>query len=228
MISPEVSVDLIVDALNVQPLRSKGAGRAVMIVPAHAEDSAVPVAHAVAHAVTAGSVYAIDLDARRNGLARSLAADGETLGPRIDGALNGASLWAVFGAHGRVVANASPYVYHRLGRSHIFVGAMDPRQIPRGGGVAITAAPTYWNAVRAGGATAVVCAPALSNNEIALRVARHMDGVVLLVGVGAGAAPAALAAKSALDRADANVMGLVYAGATRPVMALERLRRQIA
>lgn len=227
MISPDVSVDLILDALHAQAPRSAGTGRAVMIVAARANEDAVGVARAVAYASTLGSVYAIDLDLRHNRLARSFLADGEAMGPRIDGALGGAVLWGVSNAAGRRVRDVSPFAFHRVGRSHLYVGAFSPRAVPAGGSVSISSSPGYWDAVRAGGATAVVCAPALSQNEIALRVARHMDGVVLIVGSYAGSAPAALSAKNALDRAGTNVMGLVYAGVTAPVMAMERLRRQI-
>ena len=227
MISPEVSVGLIVDALHAQAPRSCGTGRVVMLVSARANEDAVGVARAIAHASTLGSVYAIDLDLRHNRLARCFMSDGEALGPRIDGALGGATLWGVSNAAGKLVRDASAYAFHRVGRSRLYVGVFNPRAVPDGGRVVISSAPAYWDGVRAGGATAVVCAPALAQSEIALRVARHMDGVVLIVGSDAGSAPAALAAKNALDRAGANVMGLVYAGVSAPVMAMERLRRQM-
>jgi hypothetical protein len=227
MISPEVSVGLILDALHAQPPRSPGTGRALMIVSARANEDSIGVARAVALASSLGAVYAIDLDLRRNGLAHSLLASGQPMGPRIDAALGGAALWGVCNAAGRLVREASAYAFHRLGRTNLYVGALNPRAIPSGGRVTISSAPSYWENVRAGGATAVVCAPALSESEISLRIAQHMDGVVLIVGSDAGSAPAALAAKNALDRAGANVMGLVYAGVSAPVMAMERLRRQI-
>ena len=53
-----------------------------------------------------------------------------------------------------------------------------------------------------------------------------MDGVVLLVGGEPGDAPAAVAAKEALVAAGANLIGLVYAGASAPVIAIDRLLRQ--
>jgi hypothetical protein len=53
-----------------------------------------------------------------------------------------------------------------------------------------------------------------------------MDGVVLVVGGNKGAAPAAIAAKTALANAGANLIGLVYAGAAAPVIAIERMLRQ--
>ena len=73
---------------------------------------------------------------------------------------------------------------------------------------------------------AVVDAPALDRSEIGLRVARNMDGVVLVVGSDKGAAPAAIAAKEKLIEAGANLMGIVFAGATAPVMAIDRMLRQ--
>jgi hypothetical protein len=99
----------------------------------------------------------------------------------------------------------------------------DPRALPHGGRIVISSTPHYWDAVRACGAVAVVDAPALERSQVGLRVAAHMDGVVLVVGSDAGAAPAALYAKEALVKAGGNLLGLVYAGATAPVMAIERL-----
>jgi hypothetical protein len=46
------------------------------------------------------------------------------------------------------------------------------------------------------------------------------------VGDGAGAAPAAIAAKAALEQAGANLIGLAYSGASEPVLTIERLLRQ--
>ncbi|HRP11452.1 MAG TPA: hypothetical protein PLK37_10490, partial [Terricaulis sp.] len=90
----------------------------------------------------------------------------------------------------------------------------------------LSAGGAYWDAVRAGGAMAVVDAPALARSKAALAVARHMDGVVIVVGAGEGAAPAAIETKGALVKAGANVMGLIYAGASAEVLALDRLTRQ--
>jgi hypothetical protein len=54
-----------------------------------------------------------------------------------------------------------------------------------------------------------------------------MDGVVLVVAADdAGAAPAALAAKAALVAAGANVIGLIYSGASTPVLTIDRVMRQ--
>jgi Mrp family chromosome partitioning ATPase len=90
----------------------------------------------------------------------------------------------------------------------------------------VSSAPDYWDAARAGGACVVLDAPALERSQIALRVARHMDGIVLVVADDAGAAPAAIAAKAALVAAGANVIGLIYSGARTPVLAMDRAMRQ--
>jgi hypothetical protein len=108
----------------------------------------------------------------------------------------------------------------------VFAGVFDLRALPRNARIGISARPDYWDAARAGGAFVVVDAPALERSSIALRVAPHMDGVVLVVGSGRGAAPAAMAAKAALVEAGANLMGLVYSGAAAPVIAIERMLRQ--
>lgn len=220
MSEPVFSVEGVLDALAMQPRRN-GAGRAIMFVSARRGEGVTAAARGVANAAGPGAVYAIDLDLKRNALARALSADGE-MGPRIDGALNGVSFYSV-----RDLPDAPPaFYYHRIGRSRVFAGVFDLRVLPQNARIGISARPDYWDAARAGGAFVVVDAPALERSSIALRVAPHMDGVVLVVGSGRGAAPAAIAAKTALAEAGANIMGLVYSGAAAPVMAIERMLRQ--
>lgn len=220
MSEPAFSVEGVLDALAMQPRRGTGPGRAIMFVAARRSEGVTTAARAVANAAGPGAVYAIDLDLKRNALARELSADGE-LGPRIDGALNGVSFYSV-----RDLPNAPPaFFYHRVGRSRVYAGVFDLRALPEKARVAISARPDYWDSARAGGAFVVVDAPALERSSIALRVAPHMDGVVLVVGSGQGAAPAALGAKSALIETGANLMGLVYAGADAPVVKIDRLLR---
>lgn len=214
------SVEGVLDALAMQP-RRPGSGRAMMFVSASRNEGVTTAARAVANAAGPGAVYAIDLDLKRNALARALSADGE-MGPRIDGSLSGVSFYSV-----RDLPSAPPaFFYHRIGRSRVFAGVFDLRSLPQGGRIGISPRSDYWDAARAGGAFVVVDAPALERSSIALRVAPHMDGVVLVVGSGRGAAPAAMAAKAALVEAGANIMGLVYSGAAAPVIAIERMLRQ--
>ncbi|MGQ0534407.1 MAG: hypothetical protein ACT4OF_17200 [Caulobacteraceae bacterium] len=215
------SVEGVLDALAMQPRRGGGPGRALMLVAARRKEGVTTVARAVAHAAGPGAVYAIDLDLRRNDLARALSGDG-VLGPRIDGALNGVSFHTV-----RDMPQApQAFFYHRVGRSRVYAGVFDTRLLPAGARVSISGRPDYWNAARAGGAFVVVDAPALDQGSVALRVAPHMDGVVLVLGAGKGAAPAALHAKRVLSEARANLIGLVYFGADPPVMTIERILRQ--
>jgi hypothetical protein len=98
--------------------------------------------------------------------------------------------------------------------------------MPKGGRVLISSEPDYWCAARAGGATVIVDAPALERSAIGLRVARHMDGVVLVVGADAGAAPAAMAARTEIVAAGGTLIGLVYTNASGPAVALDRLLAQ--
>jgi Mrp family chromosome partitioning ATPase len=221
MNEPRFSVDGVLEALAAQPRRSAGEGRAIMLVSARRGEGVTTAARALAQASQHGAVYAIDLDLKRNALARALSGDG-ALGPKIGGALNGVSFYAVHGAH-----EAKPaFNYHRVGRSRVYAGVFDARALPKHARVAVSPASRYWDAARAGGAFVVIDAPALERSAVALKVAPHMDGVVLVVGSEPGAAPAALAAKAALVDAGAKLIGLVYSGAAPPVMAIERMLRQ--
>lgn len=205
------------DALALQPRKGAGQGRAIMFAAARSGEGVTTFARALALSAGPGAVFAVDLDLKRNNLARVLSADG-ALGPRASGSLAGISIHTV-----RDMERApEAFFFHRVGATRVYAGLFDLRGLPRGARVGISAAPEYWNAARAGGAFVVVDAPPLDQNSVALRVAPHMDGVVLVVGAGHGAAPAALEAKEALVNAGANLIGLVYSGADAPAIAADR------
>jgi len=217
----------VLDALDAAPRKSHGAGRAIMFIAAQRGLGVTTAVRTLAEAIGPGAVFAVDLDLYGNALAKLLAETGE-LGPRIDGALSGHLFYSIVGANGRIIPDAAPsYFFHRVGRARLYVGAYHARELSRGARIMVSAASDYWDAARAGGATVVVDAPALERSQVGLRVAQHMDGVVLVVGDGPGAAPAATAAKAQLEAAGANLLGLVYSGATAPVMAVERLLSQV-
>jgi hypothetical protein len=220
--TPAFSVDAVFDALVAQPLRTMGDGRCILFVGARRSDNDGGAASAVAQAALTNAVYAIDLDLRRNAMAKSLS-QADALGPAIDGRLNGVSFYNVRKDLTQIEEAQPAFRYHRVGRTRVFAGLFDARAIPQGARVVVSSSPAYWNAARAGGATVVLDAPPLERSHLALRVARHMDGVVLVVGPEAGAAPAAMAAKEALIGAGANLIGLVYSGASAPMMTIERL-----
>jgi len=220
------SVDGVVNALAAQPRRSRGDGRCIMFIAARRKEGVTTAARAVAEAAGPGAVYGIDLDLRRNTLARVLSAIAP-LGPKCDGKLSGISFYMLRGPQGVALQERqTAFSFHRVGRTRLYAGVFDPRVVPKEARVIVSTAPHYWDAARAAGATVVIDAPALDRSEVGLKVARHMDGVVLVVGADPGAAPAAKAAKQALDGAGANLLGLVYSGATAPVMAIDRLLRQ--
>lgn len=227
--SPSFSVAGIYEALAQQPPKGNGAGRALMIVSPKRKRGVTTAARVLAEAAQGAATYAIDLDLKRNALAKLLGGEVGLLGPRIDGALNGHLFYTLRDASGAVVREReTAFSYRRVGRTRIFAGVFDATALAPGVRLTISAGAAYWDAARAGGATVVVDAPALERSQIALRVARHMDGVVLVVGAEPGDAPAAVSAKDALVAAGANVIGLVYAGAPAPapVAAIERLLRQ--
>lgn len=223
MSEPSFSVTGVLEALRARPARVPGGGRAIMFVSAKRGEGVTTVARAVAEQAGPGAVYALDLDLKRNAFAKALG-QSAPLGPRIDGRFGGVSFYTVRGPGKFALRETTPaFAFHRVGRSLIHAGVFDTRLLPHGARVAVSARPDYWIAARIGGATIVVDAPALDRSNVALRVAQHMDAVVLVVGAGTGAAPAALAAKTALLSAGADLLGLVYAGAEAPVIAIERL-----
>lgn len=224
MSKPTFSVEGVLDALAMQP--GRGEGRAIMCVSGRRGAGVTTLAHAVTQAAGARAIFAIDLDLKRNALARALAGGGR-LGPALEGRIDGQTFYSVRGPHGALIQERTPaFAYHQVAGTRVCAGVFNARALPPGGRVVISSAPQYWDAVRSSGAMAVVDAPSLDRSQIALRVARNMDGVVLVVGGEPGDAPAATAAKDALTAAGANVMGLVYAGASAPVMAIDRLMRQ--
>lgn len=220
------SVIGVLDALAAQPIKSLGGGRALMVVSARRREGVTTAAAHIAMAAGQRPTYAIDLDLKRNGLAKALS-ERAPLGPRANGQMNGVSFYGLKTVGNTPLSETAPaFGYHRVGAARTYVGVFDARALVSGARVSVSSAADYWNAVRAVGANIVVDAPSLDRSDLALRVARHMDGVVMVVGDDRGAAPAAIQAKAALTSAGANVIGLVYVGASAPVMAIERLMRQ--
>lgn len=226
---PEFSVEGVFAALGDAPAKSRGGGRVVMFIAARRGEGVSTFARAAAHATAERTTYCVDLDLRRNAMIRAFAAEDTMLGPRMDGRLAGASFYQIQNADGSPIAERTPaFGYHRIGASRAYAGSFDGRVIPPRGRVMIASTADYWNAVRLGGAIGIVDAPALDRTMLALRVARHMDGVVLVVGDAAGSAPAARAAKEQLQMVGANLLGLAFVGARNSVIAIDRITRKSA
>lgn len=216
----------VFEALHAQPRKGAGEGRAIMFIGARRGEGVTSAARTAAESVGQGTVCAIDLDVRRNGLARALTQSGP-LGPKCDGAFGGVNFCAAHDGSGQRLTEADgAYAYHRVGGSDVYVGVYDGRALPKGARVLISPAPDYWDAARASGAFVVVDAPALQWSQAGLRIARHMDAVVLVVNSDPGAAPAALAAKAELVAAGANLIGLIYSKSSAPAAAMDKLWRQ--
>ena len=212
----------VLEALRATPAKSRGGGRAIMFVSAR--DEVTEISRAAAEAAKVGNVYAIDLDLKRNALGRSFASRAK-LGAPIDGRLGGKGLCVISDAQGRAIG-AGGFSYHRVGISNVLVGAFDARTLPPGARMTLSADGEYWNALRASGATAIVNAPPLEKNQAALRVARHMDAIVLVVREMPGAAPVSIAAKDAIVAAGGNLIGLVYTDASPEAAVIDRMMRK--
>lgn len=200
--------------------QSEGGGRVIMLTSGRRGEGVTNVARALALAGP-GPIFALDLDLRRNQFARELAE--QKFAESIPGEFGGVSLCAMLDSTGAPIAGGDGvFCYRRVGDTRVFVGVLNARAIPAGGRVRVSSGGAYWNAARASGATLIVDAPAIDRGRATLAAARHMDGVVLVVGSGEGAAPAAIAAKKALDGVGASLFGIVYSGASAPVLAIER------
>jgi Mrp family chromosome partitioning ATPase len=227
--SNEPSLDGVFEALNQAPVLSGGGGRVVLFIAARRGEGVSTVARTATLSCGQRTAYCIDLDLRRNAMIRAFQANDTMLGPRLDGRLAGRSFYQIQHSNGEPARERSPaFGFHRIAASRAYVGSFDPRVVPPDGRVMISQEPAYWNAVRAGGAIGIVDAPALERSMMALRLVKHMDGVVLVVGRGAGAAPAAVVARDQLQTAGANLLGLVYAGASAPVIAIDKIMRKSA
>lgn len=226
MKNPDLLIDGVFQRLAIQPQKSPGGGRALLFVGARRGEGVTSVARIAAESGGAGAVYAIDLDLRRNALAKALAEKAQ-FGPKMDGRLGGVSFYTLLDQRGFAAPEPKPaFGYHRVGETRLYAGVFDARVMPVGGKIMVSPGGDYWRAGRAGGALMIVDAPALERSQIGLRVAQHMDGVVLVVAGDAGGAPAALSAKAQLDAAGANVIGIVYTKASGPIAAMDRMLRQ--
>lgn len=198
-----------------------GPGLAVMMVAALPGEGVSTAARAAAEEARA-PVLLIELDAKRNTHARHYAGK---LGAALDARANGASFYRVKDANGLLLREQA-ITRRPVTGSLLQVTAFDLEACPANARVQISGDSAYWEGVRAMGVTALVDAPALSRSPLALKVAKHMDAVVLVVSGDAGAAPPAMEARAALTEAGANVIGIVFSRASAPVMAIDRLSRR--
>ncbi len=210
----------VLAAARAAPRIHGGDGLVVMMVAARAGEGTSSSARAAAEEARA-PVLLVDLDVKRNTHARHYAGK---LGPALDVGANGASFYRVKDASGALLREHA--VTRRLVTgAPIQVTAFDASALPAHARMQVSGDRAYWDGLRAMGVTALVDAPALSRSPLALKIAKHMDAVVLVVSGDAGAAPPAITAREALTEAGANVIGIVFARASAPVMTIDRLTR---
>jgi Mrp family chromosome partitioning ATPase len=198
-----------------------------MVASARRGEGASTVARGIAEAGVNGIALLLDLDLARNGQYRFFQEEGEAHGARlseaIDGRLKGQSLYRIVGPDGRLRPEPrSAMVYHRLGRSKLFVACFDATAIGSDERLQIPAGPAYWQALRGSCELAVVDAPALERSRVGLSVCQHMDGVVIVASGRDGSATATLGLKTELEAAGALVLGVVYTRADGMALSLER------
>lgn len=125
------AIDLsgVVEATMGKP----GEGRAVMFISAQAGEGVSAIVRHALRDVRQLS-YAIDLDVRRNGLARQLVAEGANLSPAVEADFGGAVLFEALDSHMRVWPLSAPiFAFHRLGGTKTYIGACNTKVLPAGG-----------------------------------------------------------------------------------------------
>ncbi len=215
-----INTDGLLRAIQHVKPRSGGGGRVVMLTSGRRGEGVTNVVRSLVSAAGPEAVFALDLDLRRNQLARTFSE--QKLTEASPGEFGDASFCTILDERGAPAA-AGAFCFRRVGSSHVQVGVLDPRAIPAGGKVRLSRGAAYWAGVRAAGATMIVDGPAIEQGKASLAAARYMDAIILVVGSGEGAAPAALAAKRALDGIGAPIIGIVYSGACAPALAIERV-----
>lgn len=207
----------VLAAVRAVERRGPGEGQIVMLASARRGEGVSTVARDAAVEADA-PVLLIDLDLKQSPQAAYYARE-KGLGPARDGRINGASFVRLLDAQGARVESYA-LTLHRVSSTQIHVSRFDVGAIPHGARMQISGDAAYWQALRGSGALVIVDAPALERSDLALRLAPHMDAVVLVVAADAGAAPPAMAARLKFAAAGANVVGLVFARASAPQMAL--------
>lgn len=213
----------VLAAARSAPRKFKGAGLVVMVVAARSGEGVSTIVRGAAEDAGA-PVLIVDLDMKRSTHAAHYKSRGG-LGPAVDARIGGASFYRMKDAEGRVIPDRALKRY-RAGARRVEMTALAPDALPKGARIQISGDSAYWDALRTQGVLAIVDAPALDRAPLALKLAKHMDAVVLVVSGEPGAAPPAMDASVALAEAGANVIGLIFARASAPVMTIDRLTRQ--
>ncbi len=216
-------MDLLAAAEAHRP-RAHGQGLIVMVAAA-SDDEGVAAACCAAVEDAAAPVFLVDLDVKRSALATHFART-HGLGAPLGASVNGALFCRAKSVDGaaqhesvlvrRAITGTSCHVTQRAAT------------LPADARIQISGDPGYWEALRGLGANVIVAAPSLARAPIALKLAKHMDAIVLVVSGDAHGALPAMQARAALAEAGGEVIGLVFARASAETMAIEQIARRFA
>ncbi len=218
-------------------LASANGSRAVMLLAS--DDGAGTTSAAIslalrAEAIAARAVWLIDLDLAANTvhdafLAPPFDREGRLSRP-YDAALGSPPIYAV-SPESRIAATARGsgklLCVHQLGERRLLVSRMRTERLEDSQRILLRDSPGWWSAVRTAADWIIVDAPSLARSGAGLMVARHMDGVVLVIKAGATQADEAVALRREVETAGGRVVGLVL-NAMEPVVhrfTAGRLRR---
>jgi len=215
--------DLRADIVQVEKvarrLASANGSRAVMVLASDdgAGTTSVAVSLALrAEAVAARAVWLVDLDLAGNAAYEAFRAppfDGEgALSRPYDASLGLPPIYSLSPETRMEAAargSARLLCVHQVGDRRLLVTRMRTERLGDVQRIQFRDSPGWWPAVRTAADWIIVDAPSLARSGAGLMVARHMDGVVLVLRAGETQAEEAVTLRREVEAAGGRVIGIV-------------------
>ncbi|MEM7766876.1 MAG: hypothetical protein AAF253_05245 [Pseudomonadota bacterium] len=194
-------------------------GRALMFLAS--DDGAGTTSAAVsmalrAEAIAARAVWLVDLDLTENSAFKAFQAppfeEEGALSRPYDASLGKAPIYAL-SPETRLEAeargSAKLLCVHQVGARRLLVTRLRTERLEPAQRIRFRDSPDWWPAVRTAADWIIVDAPSLSRSGAGLAVARHMDGVILVLRAGQTAADDGVSLRREVEGAGGRVAGLV-------------------
>ena len=195
-------------------------GRALMFVGAYTGEGVSTVAREYARCEAAFAkkpVWLVDADLRQQVQMIAVGQDQRRFGPPgpLSQASPDGSAFFVLKPHGRDgQGNEIPDSKYLTARpfldSRLWVTRFRQQNLAPGQRVKLDPETTYWNALRRHAQTIVVDVPAADRSTVALQLAPHMDGIIMVVSESAGDVQGRINLKNDLQQVGGKLVGIVY------------------
>jgi len=207
-------------------------GRALMFVSAYTGEGVSTVAREYARCEAAFAkkpVWLIDADLRKQTQMVAMGQDPRRFGPPgpLSQASPDGSAFFRLKPHGRdargnTIADARYLTARPFLDSRLWVTRFRQQNLAPGQRVKLDPETTYWSALRRHAQTIIVDVPAADRSTVALQLAPHMDGIIMVVSEAAGDVQGRINLKNDLRQAGGRLVGMVYNRARQPDGATRR------